>query len=186
MAAITTAAIGAGTAIYSAKKASKAAKEQNKLAQQGIEASDPFGKYRDDYAAKLNKLMEDPSSITETPEYKARLEAAARTMASQGYAGSGNAIIEAANAGGAAFDQAVNRLSVLAGAGATPGSGYGNALETMAAGNDQKMSAYAGIANNMTNLASTLGDKFNKSASGTTIGPVTKQVQLEPVKVGGF
>jgi hypothetical protein len=183
MAVVTTAAIGAGTAIYSAKKSADAAKEQNKIAREGIAASDPLGAYRPKYAAELDKLMSDPSSIVDTPEYKARLEAAQRTMAAQGYLGSGNAIIEAANAGGAAFDQAFNRLNSLAGG--TPGAGYNTAVNAATEGNQQKLSAYAGVANNLTNLGSTLADRFNKG-SQNNIGPVTKQVGLEPVKVEGF
>lgn len=188
MAAITTAAIGAGTAIYSANKASKAAKEQNKIAREGIEASDPFRQYRPKYAEQLDKLMSDPNSIVDTPEYKARLEGAARTLAAQGYTGSGNAIIEAANAGGAAFQQAYDRLANLSGAGATPGGGYGNAIQTSIAGNEQKLSAQAGVANNITNLASTMYDKWNQRSAAQP-GPVTKQpisIPTATVDSGGF
>lgn len=182
MAAITTAAIGAGTAIYAAKQSSKQAKEANAIAREGIEASDPFRTSRPQYAEQLNKLMSDPSSITETPEYKARLEAVSRSLASQGYAGSGNMAIEAANAGGAAFKESFDRLAMLSGAGAQPGGGYGNAVQSSIAGGDQKLNAYAGVANNLTNLGSTLGDRFNKAAK-PSIGPVTKQTTLPPAKV---
>lgn len=158
MAAVTAAAIGAGTAIYSAKQASKQAKSAQA-------AADPFAPNRGQYAEQLNKLMADPSSITETPEYKARLEAVARTLASQGYAGSGNMAIEAANAGGAAFQQAYDRLAVLSGA--TTGSPAA-ASQAAVAGGQQRLETYAGAANNITNLASTLGDRFNKAAQPAT------------------
>ena len=167
MAAVTAAAIGAGTAIYSARQSSKQAKEQNKLAREGIEAADPYKQYRPEMAKKLNALVEDPSSITETPEYKARLEAAARQLAAQGYTGSGNAVIEAANAGGAAYQQAFENLSMLSGAGASPGGGYGQALDAAANANDNKLSATAGVANNFTNLALQIGQKFNQPSTST-------------------
>lgn len=165
MAAVTAAAIGAGTAIYAQKSASKQAKAQNKLAREGIDAADPFKQYRGKYAEQLDKLMTDPSSITSTPEYKARLDAAARQMAAQGYTGSGNAILEAANAGGAAYQQAFSNLGQLAGAGVTPGGGYDQALAAQSEGSAQKLSAYAGVANNLGNLALTAGQRFNQAAT---------------------
>lgn len=170
MAAITAAAIGAGTAIYASKQSSKQAKAQNKLAKEGIDAADPFKQYRPKYAEQLDKLMSDPSSITSTPEYKARMDAAARQLAAQGYTGSGNAILEAANAGGAAYQQAFQNLGQLSGAGVTPGGGYSDALSSLSEGNAQKLSAYTGVANNIGNLALTAGQRFNKAATPATTG----------------
>lgn len=171
MAAVTAAAIGTAGAVYSAKKSSDAQKAQNKMAKEGIEAADPFKQYRPKYAEQLDKLMSDPSSITSTPEYKARLEAAQRQLAAQGYTGSGNAIVEAANVGGQAYQQAFQNLSMLSGAGsATPGAGYDSALAANSEGNAQKLSAYAGVANNLGNLALTAGQRFNKTATTNTSG----------------
>lgn len=183
MAVVTTAAIGAGTAIYTAKKSADAAKKSNQIAQQGIAAADPLGAYRPKYAAELDKLMSDPSSIVDTPEYKARLEAAQRSMAAQGYLGSGNAIIEAANAGGAAFDQAFNRLNSLAGG--TPGAGYDTAARTSLESEQQKLSAYAGVANNLTNLGSTLADRFNRGAGQAKPAGNTSMVGSMQSATGG-
>jgi hypothetical protein len=176
MAAITAAAIGAGTAIYASKQASKQAKEQGKLAQKGIDAADPFREYRPKYAEQLDKLMSDPSSITSTPEYKARLDAAARQMAAQGYTGSGNAIIEAANAGGAAYQQAFQNLGQLSGAGVTPGGGFDSALASQSESNAQKLSAYTGVANNIGNLALTAGQRFNRAATPTSTAPANNSM----------
>lgn len=167
MAAVTAAAIGAAGAIYSSSKASKDAKKNRELAREGIEAADPFRQYRPEYATRLNELMSDPSSIENTPEYKSRLEAASRQLAAQGYTGSGNAILEAANAGGAAFQQAFANLSMLSGAANTPGGGYANALESQQMGQAQQMSSLAGITNNLSNLALTVGQKFNKSSTSS-------------------
>lgn len=165
MAAITAAAVGVAGSIYASKKASKQAKEDRKLAREGIEAADPFREYRPEYAKKLDSLMSDPSSIQGTPEYKARLDAAARQLASQGYTGSGNAILEAANAGGQAYQQAFENLAMLSGANVAPGGGYGQALASSQANGEQKLSSIAGVTNNLGNLALEIG-KFNKDAGG--------------------
>lgn len=83
-------------------------------------AYDPYAQYRPAAAQKLNDLMNNPNSITSLPEYQADLQAASRTSAAQGYTGSGNALVAAANAGGQAYQQAFNNLSMLAGAGQSP------------------------------------------------------------------
>lgn len=164
MAAVTAAVAGVAISAYSAKKAGDNAKQQNKIAREGIDAADPYKAYRPEAAERLNALMNDPSAVEDTASYKARMSAAERQMAAQGYTGSGNAILEAANAGGAAYQQEFANLSVLSGAGQVPGGGYDSAQQTMAAGNAQKLSAYAGVGNNITNLIS----QFNKPAGGTT------------------
>lgn len=81
---------------------------------------DPYAQYRGVAATKLNSLMNDPSTLTQLPEYQAQEQAAARTMAAQGYTGSGNALVAAANAGGQAYQQAFNNLALLSGAGQSP------------------------------------------------------------------
>lgn len=148
------AAISLGTAIFGSKKA----KSQEKQANAQLAASDPYGKYRDAAAQKLNALVADPSQITGTAEYKARQTAASRLLASQGYTGSGNAVAAAAEAGGQSYQQAFENLSTLAGAGAQPG-GSNQALANAAGARDTSASAYAGIGNNLTNLVSAI---FNK------------------------
>lgn len=83
-------------------------------------AYDPYAQYRPAAATKLNDLMNNPNSIQQLPEYQAQMQAASRTMAAQGYTGSGNALVAAANAGGQAYQQAFNNLAMLAGAGQSP------------------------------------------------------------------
>lgn len=165
MAAITSAAIVTAGSIYASNKASKQAKEQNKLAQQGIAAADPYAAYRPAAAERLNALMADPSSIKDTASYKARMQAVQRQLASQGYTGSGNALVEAAEAAGTAYQQEFNNLSMLSGAGVAPGGGYDNALMANQNANDTQLSGYAGIINNLGNLASTIG---NNRTGGNT------------------
>ena len=162
MAAITTAAIGAGTALYSASSAKKQQKQASKDANAAMEAADPYAPYRDDAAKRLNALIADPSKISETATYKARQQAAERTMAAQGYTGSGNAILGSAEAAAASYQQEFDNLSMLAGA----SNGTANATSAYSAGqsakvnaNDNMLSATAGVANNLTNLANTV---FNK------------------------
>lgn len=92
-------------------------------------AADPYAPYRADAATKLNALMSNPSSITTTPEYKARMDAAARTMAAQGYTGSGNALAAAAQAGGDVYQQAFNNLALTSGAGQNPATAAGGSAE---------------------------------------------------------
>lgn len=165
MAAITTAAIGAGTAIYSANQASKNAKKAQKQGQAAIDAADPYAPYRDDAAQKLNALIADPSKITETATYKARQQAAERVMAAQGYTGSGNAIIAASGAAAESYQQEWNNLAQMAGV----TQGLGNAVSASSAAananqaaQDNRLSSYAGVANNLTNLANVV---FNKPAA---------------------
>lgn len=178
MAAITAAVIGAGTAIYAAKKNADAQKKQQEMQQQAIDASDPFRTYRPEYAAKLDKLMNDPSSIVDTPEYKARLTAASRALAAQGYTGSGNAIVEAANGGGQAFQQALQNLGVLSGASTGQlGGGYAAAMQSAQNGNEQSLSSIAGIGNNLANVALTVGQRFNQPSSNYQVDTSTQLYQ---------
>lgn len=100
---------------YLSSKGSKSSGSSSSTA-----AYDPYAQYRPAAASKLNDLMNNPDSIQDLPEYKADMQAASRTSAAQGYTGSGNALVAAANAGGQAYQQAFNNLSMLAGAGQSP------------------------------------------------------------------
>ena len=173
MAVITAAAIGTAGTLFAQKKASSAAKSQAKLGQQAIDAADPYKQYRGDAAIKLNSLMDDPSSITNSAEYKARQTAAERTMAAQGYTGSGNAIHEAATASGASYQQAFDNLSMLSGARNVPGGGFDSALGANQSGIDNKLSANAGTVSSLSNLALTVGKRLNPAAPPSSSRPPT-------------
>lgn len=95
---------------------------------------DPYAPYRGAAAQKLNALMADPSTLTSLPEYQAQMQAASRAMAAQGYTGSGNALVAAANAGGQAYQQAFNNLAMLSGAGQSPAYGASAAEQGNLAG----------------------------------------------------
>jgi hypothetical protein len=91
--------------------------------------SDPFGPYRGQYGAELAQLEANPGSITTRPGYAAGLQAIERSLASQGYTGSGNSMFALANYGQNFFNAEANRLATLAGAGAPPGQGGANAYQ---------------------------------------------------------
>jgi len=98
--------------------------DNNNGAQKGANSPayyDPYAPYRANAAQQLQALMQDPIKGTEsTPTYIAMLQAATRQAASQGYNGSGNALVAAANAGGQAYQQTFNNLAMLSGAEQSP------------------------------------------------------------------
>lgn len=59
MAGITAAVIGAGTAIYSAKKQASAQNKALKAAESAQKAADPYAQYRPGAAAQLNALSQN-------------------------------------------------------------------------------------------------------------------------------
>lgn len=135
---------------------------------------DPYAQYRPAAASKLNDLMNDPSSIQNLPEYKAQMQAADRTMAAQGYTGSGNALVAAANAGGQAYQQAFNNLSMLAGAGQSPAYAQGVANQQanyQQQANNQMWGQIGGLVKNGINAWNSPG---NSGGSG----------ELPPIDVG--
>lgn len=94
--------------------------EQNRLRKQQPTVYDPFASQRAQYQQQLAQLASDPSQITKDPAYAAGLQAIQRTMAAQGYLGSGNMMTELLNYGGNFYNQSVNRLAGLAGANLSP------------------------------------------------------------------
>lgn len=79
--------------------------------------------------AQLRGLLTDPSSITSLPGYQAGLEAVQRSMAAQGYMGSGNMMAALQKYGGDFYNNAVSQLSGLAGAGQNPAAGASLAMQ---------------------------------------------------------
>lgn len=129
MAAVTSAVIGAGTAVYASSQQKKAAKKAAKTAEEAQAAADPYAAYRPAAAAKLNDLSSGKTDVSTTASYEARMKAAERTMAAQGYTGSGNALVAAADAGAAAYQQEFDNLAMLAGA-STGTTNAANAAKT--------------------------------------------------------
>lgn len=100
----------------------RGARQMEQLARQAQnqqpQVIDPMGMGpRAQYLQQLNELMKNPGSIDKSPGYKAGLDAVQRSMASQGYLGSGNMMLALKDYGGKSFDQEVARLSQLAGVG---------------------------------------------------------------------
>lgn len=126
-------------------------------------AYDPYAKYRDAAAQKLNTLMNDPTSIQQLPEYKAQMQAASRTIAAQGYTGSGNALVAAAQAGGNAYQQAFNNLAMLSGAGQNPAAAASAADSQANYEQSQQNQAWGQIGNLAGNVINHYTDTNNSS-----------------------
>lgn len=164
MAAITAAAIGLAGTIYATSQAKKQQKQAQQAAEKAQAAADPYAQYRGSAAQQLNALQANPSSIENTASYKARLQAAQRAAAANGFTGSGNALIMAADAGGEAYQQEFNNLALLSGAAQGTGNAvnaYASGLGARSAANDNYLSSISGTVNNLTNLTQTIGN-FNK------------------------
>ena len=84
------------------------------LSNQTRQQADPMAQYRAQYAQQLNALMQNPSSVTSLPGYQAGLDAVQRSMAAQGYTGSGNMMAALQNYGGQFYQQQLSNLSSLA------------------------------------------------------------------------
>lgn len=94
--------------------------QANNQAKRLMAASDPFSQYRPGAASQLNSLMSNPSSLTSTPGYQAGMDAVQRSMAAQGYNGSGNMMAALQQYGGNAYNQQVQTLAGLSGASSSP------------------------------------------------------------------
>ncbi len=164
MAAITAAAIGVAGTIYATSQAKKQQKQAIQSQQDMMKNADPYAAYRGQAAQQLNTLMSNPATITDLPTYKARLEAAGRAAAANGFTGSGNALVAAADAGGSAYQQEFENLAMLSGAStglANKVAAYSAGQGNIAGANDSYLSGISGTVNNLTNLTKTIGN-FNK------------------------
>lgn len=94
-------------------------------ASQTRDEMDPFRQYRQYYGNQLMELEANPNSITSRPGWRAGTEAITREMTSRGYMGSGNHAVGLQRFGGEFFNQELQRLAGLAGAGQSPGAGMG-------------------------------------------------------------
>jgi len=126
-----------GTGLYGMNQAD----DMMDFAEELRKQSDPFASERDYYKGKLRSLYDNPASLVETPGYKAGEQAVTRSMAANGYLGSGNMMTELFDYGGKVFDSQAARLAQLAGAGATPGAGGATVANTMDSSNAAMVSA---------------------------------------------
>lgn len=98
--------------------------EQMRMAQQlqqSAQQADPMAAYRAQYAQQLQQLQQNPSSVANMPGYQAGLDAVQRSLAAQGYTGSGNMMAALQKYGGDFYQQQFNNLANLAGANISPG-----------------------------------------------------------------
>jgi len=113
------------------------------------------------------------------------MQAGQRQLAAQGYTGSGNALVEAAEASGQVYQQEFNNLAMLSGANANPGAGFGNAMQGLAgaqanalnsrqAGNDQRLSGTTGVVNNLADLASSFNRRPATPVPQRAVAPVRR------------
>lgn len=133
---------------------------------------DPYAQYRPQAAQQLNTLMQNPGSAVDTSYGQAMQQGAARTMAAQGYTGSGNALVAAANAGGTAYQQEFNNLVTLSGAGQSPASAQAAA--------NQQANYQQGQSNQMWGQVGQLVGQgvqgYNSSGAGLTNGSAIQPI----------
>lgn len=95
-------------------------------------AQDPNAPYRPGYAAELSALAANPNQIQMLPGYRAGLQAVQRSMAAQGYQGSGNMMAALAKYGAGAYNDRLAQLERLSGSAAGPGAYLqGNAMANL-------------------------------------------------------
>lgn len=83
---------------------------------------------------QLQTLMKDPSGVTKLPGYQAGMDAVMRSMAAQGYNGSGNMMAALQKYGGDFYNNAISQLSGLSGANVNPGTGAQIGLQALTGG----------------------------------------------------
>lgn len=92
-----------------------------------------YGLYESERLRKLTKLP-NPADITGMPGYQAGLEAVRRSMASQGYQGSGNMMLALQKYGGDMYNQYTNQRLNSAMAGSGPATGALSSMALLSAG----------------------------------------------------
>jgi len=143
-------------------------------------AADPFASSRAGYVTKLNNLVANPDSITNTAAYKSALNqgltGVQRTLASRGYANSGNeqaALMDYGNTyANNQYQTQLANLMQLSGAVQSPAQGLNAATSATTAANAQQQQYWNALAqglgtlsNNSTaigNLGSTIGSWWDK------------------------
>ena len=134
--------------------------------------ADPMGAYRPGYAAQLQNLMQDPSTITSTPGYQFNLanymQQLQAKQAAQGSLVGGGALVQAGQMGQQyATSQLKDQealLAQLSGAGQSPAYGTQTAANVGGMG---AQSVFAGAANVLDPLA-TLYTKYNQPSPSVT------------------
>jgi hypothetical protein len=77
-------------------------------------SADPYAAARAQYISEMQALEANPSSIVNTPGYEAAMTGLQRTLAAQGYTGSGKAATDIASLSGSMYAQRMQQLGALA------------------------------------------------------------------------
>lgn len=136
-------ALSIGSGLYGLTQAEKL----KKMAEIAAQKSDPFGMSGGRAMAdqQLQALMADPSQVAAgDPAYKLRIQAAQRAMAPMGQ-NSGAMAVAGANASTDWYNQRLQQLGTLAGAGFSPAQGQSVGLQGIQAAAGLGSSAQAGI-----------------------------------------
>lgn len=138
--------VGNGLSIGQGLDAMSQARDLMRQAQE----ADPLQPYRASWAARLNGLINDPSSITSDPGYAAAHQAVMRGGAAAGNFGGGGMVSDLAQFGVNFYDNAVNRLGRLVGG--SPGAAMPGTQAGIALGNAGMNRIGSGIASLATGL----------------------------------
>lgn len=142
-------ALNLGSGILGLNRASQIPRQTEAL----MARSDPFGPYRAQYAQQLSSLAANPGSVTSMPGYNFARDqgeqALTRKMAQGGYTGSGNEMIALKQfnekLAGDWYNNEMNRLASLAGAGISPSAIGSIGMTGINAQNDMLSRALASI-----------------------------------------
>jgi hypothetical protein len=147
------------------------------LAQQLIDRSDPFYKFRAGYGDKLAAL-EQSHDVTSIPGYQAGLEAVQRAGAAQGFTGSGNMMKALQDYGGNFYNTEAARLATLAGAGAAPGAGFQQGAQLIGQGQASGAFGTQQIINSIASLFGGAGSASTMSNLGSSPGLTGNPIQV--------
>ncbi len=152
----------------------KTARDGQALAEDYMRQSNPFADYRQRNAERLEEMFKDPAgTVTKIPGFAAGQEAVARSMAANGYLGSGNMMAAMQQYGGDEWMKHAQFLSGLAGAQFAPGNnavGLAGLQGQMAATeNNSWANIIKGIGGLAPNIMSSMGTGGSGGGSSTAI-----------------
>lgn len=155
------AAVGIGSALFGGKDSGSGQGTQAQA------AANPLAPYQQEWASQLNTLMQDPSSVTNTPGYKFGMDqgqqALQRGLAGTGQTQSGQEQIALQQYGqgyaGQQYQQQLGNLSSLA---------TGNAIAGQQAGANQQQGQQTGLAQGVGALANIYGTA-SKGGAGSSL-----------------
>lgn len=170
--------------LQGAKDSENSADKAFELANEMIQRSDPFYRYREhagqrmvDRQLQLENYSVDPGDVTQIPGYQAGLEAVQRAGAAQGFTGSGNMVKALQDYGGnfwnaerqfrvgerTALQGERDKLAGYAGGNVAPGAGFGPAAQLFGSGLASEAYGNQAQINGIGQILSALGGGGNPS-----------------------